>query len=291
MKIFVVHIILLVIPFAVAAQSSKLMRADSSATKSSIKCGLRYTSDYFFMGRSDSAKAPYLSPSIGYYHRSGLFIRGSLSYLTSSEEARIDMYSFSGGYDYNSTKFSVGGSLTGYVFSDLSYVVQAEMNTYVNAYTGYDFNYVVVFIDASMGFSKISDFFLGVDVSRTFYVLNNKLQITPSVLLNAGTQEYYNQYYSQRSMQTGYRKGKGGGYQKTVTEQYTIKSTQFQLLDYEADLQVSYRIGKTKIFVASTWTFPVNPARVITPEGTYTEQLKNGFFWTTGIRLNLEFKK
>lgn len=265
------------------------------SSQSEWRVGLKYTSDYLYMGRSDSAKAPYLSPSVGYYHKSGLFLRTSLSFLTTKEDQRIDLYTLSGGYDYYGKRLATGISLTEYFFSDKSYTVQAEMNTYVNAYFGYDFKLLIAYWDASLGFSESTDAFLGMELNRTFYLLHNKLRITPSLYANAGSQRYYEAYYVQRSIQTGAGggssgKGKGGngqmsgGTTTTSTMMQVVSSDQFQLLDYEGALQLVYKWNKIKFFTIGTWTFPVNPATVVTDQGTYEEALSNGFYWTAGMR-------
>lgn len=274
------------------AQSHKISSYDSIDEKSQLKIGLRYTSDYIYMGRSDSAKAPYLSPSVGYYHKSGFFARSSLSYLTTKGEGRIDMITLSGGYEYYKNNFALGASVSEYFFSDLSYNVMAEMTTYLNAYAGYDFSLFMIYADASLGISEGSDLFAGVEINRTFYLLKSKLLITPSVYMNAGSQQYYREYINYRSTQTGsgggYGKGKGSGTPSgTTTTQTTdvVESNQFKLLDYEAGLIATYKINNVRLFVSSTWTFPVNPATLVNDQGEYHEELNNGFFWSSGIRI------
>jgi hypothetical protein len=280
---------------AVKAQSYKVLTYDSVKEKSQVRIGLRYTSDYLYMGRSDSAKAPYLSPSLGYYHKSGFFLRSSMSYLTSKDEGRIDMITASGGYDYYVKNWALGASVSQYFFSDLSYNVMAEMSTYLNAYAGYDFSIFMLYADASLGFSGSTDLFMGAEISRTFYALKSNLLITPSLYMNAGSQQYYNEYYAYRSTQTGAGgggkgKGPGGGSQPPTTTTSTLQveeSDKFKILDYEAGLNVTYKIRKLRIFVSPTWTFPVNPATLVNDQGEYQEELKNGFYWSTGIRLIL----
>lgn len=269
------------------AQTIKPPAYDSVAEKSQFRIGLRYTSDYYFVGRADSAAAPYLSPSLTYYHKSGFFARSSLSYLTAAEEGRIDLVTLSGGYDYYGKKFMIGASVSQYFFSDESYNVLAEMSSYLNAYAGYDLSAVMIYVDASLGFSGSTDLFLGGEISRTFYLAENKLRVTPGVNVNAGTQKYYSEYYSQRSTQTGSGKGKGPGNPPATTTSLTIlENDKFQLLDYETELLVSYKFNDTfLIHVSSTWLFPVNPATVVGDQGTYTEELKNGFYWSSGIRI------
>jgi hypothetical protein len=75
------------------------------------------------MGRADSAKAPYLSPSVGYYHHSGIFVHTSLSYLTAPGEGRIDLITLSAGYEYYGENFLAGISVSEYFFSDYSYAI------------------------------------------------------------------------------------------------------------------------------------------------------------------------
>ncbi len=261
---------------------------DSTGEKSQVRVSLKYTSDYIYMGRSDSAKAPYLSPALTYYHKSGFFLHSSLSYLTAKGEGRLDMMTLAGGYDYYRNNLTLGVSLSQYFFSDESYNVLAEMSTYLNGYVGYDLRWFNAYIDASLGFSENTDLFLGAELNRTFYLVNYKLLITPSVYINAGSQEYYSQYYTNRSTQTGAGKGKGKmGSQQPVSTQnsQTLASTKFQFLDYEAGLNLTYKIQKIRLFGTGTWTFPVNPATIVTDSGEYEEELTNGFFWSTGVRV------
>lgn len=270
------------------AQSYKVLSYDSVEEKSQLRIGLRYTSDYVYMGRSDSAKAPYLSPSIGYYHKSGFFLRSSMSYLTAQEEGRIDMITASGGYDHYVKNWALGASVSQYFFSDLSYNVMAEMSTYLNAYIGYDFSLFTLYGDASLGFSGSTDVFVGAEISRTFYTLRSNLLLTPSVYMNAGSQHYYNEYYAYRSTQTGTGgkgKGQGGSSQPPTTTSQVLESDEFKILDYEAGLNITYKIKNVRLFATSTWTFPVNPATLVNDQGEYQEELKNGFFWSSGVRI------
>jgi Bacterial protein of unknown function (Gcw_chp) len=292
MKAFISYSLLLTVLIGwnsgiMLAQSNKFMY-DSTGEKSQVRASLKYTSDYIYMGRSDSAKAPYLSPAVTYYHKSGFFLHSSLSFLTAKGEGRLDMMTLAGGYDYYRNNLTLGVSLSQYFFSDESYNVLAEMSTYLNGYVGYDFRWFNAYVDASLGFSENTDLFLGAELNRTFYLLNYKLLITPAVYMNAGSQEYYSQYYTNRSTQTGAGKGNGKmGSQPPVSTQnsQTLASTKFQFLDYEAGLNLTYKIQKIRLFGTGTWTFPVNPATIVTDSGEYEEELKNGFFWSTGVRV------
>ncbi len=268
------------------AQVYNASPADSALGKSNVRLGIRYTSDYIYMGRADSEKAPYLSPYVGYYHKSGFFINGSLSYLMATAENRIDLYTMSGGYDHYGKKYALGVSLTEYFFNDLSYSVQADMKTYLNATAGYDFSAFIVYADASLGFSENTDVFLGLEVNRRFYLLKHKLWFTPSLYMNAGSQQYYEEYYMTRSNKPGGGMGQGGHNAPSSTSQdvQVLESNKFKVLDYETALQLVYKIQRTRIFGTATWTFPVNPSTVLVDQVPTEEKLSNGFFWIAGVR-------
>lgn len=67
---------------------------------------INYISDAVFMGRKDSISAPYLYPSILYHHKSGLYAKGSFSYLTKANESRIDLFLITAGIDFSVNDFS-----------------------------------------------------------------------------------------------------------------------------------------------------------------------------------------
>ena len=64
-----------------------------------------------------------------------------------------------------------------------------------------------------------------------------------------------------------------------------VESKSFQLLDYEADVTISYTISRYRIFSSATCVFPLNPATIATDQGVFEEELKIGFYWTAGIRV------
>ncbi len=268
------------------------------------------------MGRADSARAPYVIPSISYYHKSGLFLSGYVSYLTAKDQNRVDVYTMAAGYDYFGEKVLAGISMSQYFFNDSSYAVQSEMSTYLSAYAGYDFKWFMVVADASLGMSSKLDVFLGGEISRSFYMFKDKLRITPSFNTNWGTQNYYKEYYSERSITTGstsssQNSGQGGQGQgsgsgngtgtgtgtgsttttyttTTITEVTTLESEKFQLLDYEFALQSSYRIKQFRFIASATVLLPVHPSTIVTDQGTYQEDLKTGFLWSVGMRYTIK---
>ena len=253
------------------------------------------------MGRADSIALPYLVPSIGYFHKSGLFVTGALSYVTAEGDNRVDLFTLSGGYDYFGKKTAAGISVDQYFFSKESYSVQAEMRTYISGYVGYDLKAFMLVADASLGVSDDLDVFLGGEISKTFDLFRDRFTITPAFYTNLGTQRYYNAYYTQRTLTTGSQgssggKGKGpasgsnGGtpmMPATITEISIQASDKFQVLDYELGVSMSYKLNRFRFTASGMFLFPVNPATVVTEDGTYEEDLDNGFVWSTGLRYRI----
>ena len=93
-----------------------LQAQDSSQAQLSetsyFKAGIMYTHDNVYMGRKDSFRTSYLTPEMAYYHKSGLFMKSSLSYVASPGASHIDLVSFEGGYDFTVKKFQGGISAT-----------------------------------------------------------------------------------------------------------------------------------------------------------------------------------
>lgn len=299
-------ILILALTFASLYAQSERRTADTTSIPSKLRFGVDYRSDYYYMGRADSAKAPYVTPSLAYFHKSGLFFSGNLSYLTAEGQNRIDLYTLSAGYDYYRNKFAAGASFSQYFFNDSSYAVQAEMSTFASVYAGYDLKWLMIFIDGGLGISSELDIFLGAEISQSFYILQDKLRLRPSFYTNFGTQHYYRDYYIYRSIGTGGPGKKKGGKNTgnsgpvggngttntpgttTITEARTLNSEKFQVLDYELSLQASYRFHQFQIISSATALFPVNPSTIETDQTTYTEELDNGFLWSIGIRYTLK---
>ena len=97
-----VFVFIVLLPLLAFAQQDQ-KKADEK--KSYVLTDISFVSDAVFMGRKDSISAPYLLPSIGYYDASGFYADASLSYLTHSEESRVDLFLLTAGYRFESKKW------------------------------------------------------------------------------------------------------------------------------------------------------------------------------------------
>jgi len=276
------------LPIGLLAQNNKTtIKEKSNDNESYLLTDISYINDAIFMGRRDSIAAPYIFPSIGYYDKSGFFTDVSASYLTNSDESRFDLFLLSAGYMFDSKKWSGGISGTAYFFNEDSYNVQSETVGDITGMLGYDLDAFEITLTASSYFNKESsaDIFTGLILDRTFYTADNSLLINPSIAIYAGSQYFYQEYYS--TSRLGSRKGQGKGSSVTepsISTNVEIKeASEFSLLNIELSLPLQYYHKQFIFSVTPTWAFPQTSATITTEDTVITEELENVFYWSVGI--------
>lgn len=271
------------------AQDSTLEAALKDLKHSYFKASASYLSDAVYLGRKDSVKVPYLTPTFGYYSRSGIFFTASASYL--STEKRIDGYSLGSGYMFASKKWT--GELTAnkYFYSNQSYSVKSEVKADAAVELAYDAGPIEMDISATASFSGSTDVATSFGLDHAFSVMDDQMEITPTFITNGGTQNYYDAYYRKRR----YIKKRKGNLPPRTISAYTLNPGSFRILDYEASLPVEYDVNKFAFSFTPTVAFPVNPntvVRTVQPVGgiavtkTFTEKINNSFFWS----LEMDYK-
>lgn len=225
--------------------------------KSYIKTGLNYISDAIFMGRKDSIAAPYLYPTITYHHKSGFYGNGSFSYLTKSNQSRIDLFLLTAGFDFTKNKLSGDFSATKYFFNDDSYNVISEVTADISANLSYDFDILNLSVAASNYFStnENSDFFLSSEISHDFLTTDYKFQISPTVGVYFGSQNFYEEYYITKQVRINAGQGPGqgsGGTTETVTEVVIEESENFNLMAIELSLPM-WDFSRDQSLPAKRW--------------------------------------
>jgi hypothetical protein len=254
---------------------------------------VNFLSNNVYLGRKDSVPSPYITESIGYYHKSGLFINASASYLTEPGQGRIDLFTIDGGYSLITKKFDGILTVSKYFFSPESYNVRSDIEGTVDIFLAYDLGIVKTTLQAILNFGDNLDYTTELGLEHTFYALDRKLRITPTFNANASTQNYYNNYYKYSRYTLDRRK-----ILKRVLGAVTISAFvedpgQFKIMDYEWAIPISYSLKKFTFNLSPTFALPVNPAITdvtitSTRLGTSSkvrgkEQLANSFFLTAGV--------
>lgn len=255
--------------------------------ESYVLTDVSYLNDAVFMGRRDSIAAPYIFPSIGFYDKTGFFADASVSYLTASNENRVDLLLISSGYIFNGSKISGGISGTAYFFNEDSYNVRSEVIGDITGVLSYDLKFLEITLSSSVYFNKegSADIFAGFMLDRTYYTLDNKLLIDPRISFYAGSQYFYQEYYS--SNRLGNRKGKGKGSIETEPSPTNIveikEASEFNFLNWELSIPVQLYHKQFIFSFTPSLSFPQSNATISSEDTIIKEDLKNTFYWSVGV--------
>ncbi len=272
-------------PEANAQDSTKNSAPDTSY----FEAGLSYLNNNVYQGRHDSLRIPYVIPSIKYYHKSGFYAGASVSYLSSGQDSRLDLFALETGYAFTKNKFSGLVSLEKDFYNGQSKNVRAETKGSANGTLAYDFGFIKPLVQGGVIFNSSDDYYGAFGLEHSFFFADDNFEITPSFLVNASTQNYYSSYYIKRKFKTKKKNQTGV---VTATRAYLKNASDFKIMDYEISLPMDYSIGKFIFDFAPTEALPVNPNVVVTtvtPQSGVvttrmkTEKLSNIFYWSAGI--------
>jgi hypothetical protein len=258
---------------------------------SHFRAGIDYLSNNVYFGRKDTVNTPYLTASLGYYHKSGLFINSSASYLTSSGENRIDLFTIEAGYVFSAGHFQGLLTASKFFYNSESSVVDADLKGSFSFLGAYDLGPFKLVATPELIFSNRTDFASTLGVEHSFYALRHNLDITPTFNASGSTQNYYNSYYRDRKFGPRLRKITNSGTLFTISGE-VVDASQFKILDYEFSIPVNYVFKRFTFTITPSYIIPVHPAVVkLTtqvlnlPPKTRTgkEKLDNSFYCQAGV--------
>ena len=261
-------------------------REPQDAAYSYVLADVSYVSDAVFMGRRDTVAAPYLLPSLGYYHKSGFFADASLSYLVAEGEGRVDLFLLTAGFTFGKDRLSGGISGTAYSFNEASYNVKSETVGDLTGLVGYDWGPLETSLSLSAYFNNgdSADFFSGIMLSRDLVSSDKHWLFRPSFSAFAGTQNFYEAYYNTSRLGNRKGSGRGPGGGGTSSKNVTLAEVaQFKLLNLEFSLPVYYFKGHFILSVNPSLALPQSPATVTGTDLDYTEELDPSFYVIAGL--------
>lgn len=283
-------LVVFVFGYTLSGQNNNTSSSEKSKSKekSYFSLGVNFISDAVYFGRKDSISAPYLYPNITYFNKSGLYATGALSYLTKSNEGRIDLFLGTVGYEIEAKKFRGDISFTKYFFNSDSYNVISEVEADMTAMAGYDFDV----LDVSLSFvtffnsSSSSDYFLSSEIRHNFISKTGNIQISPTVGVFFGSQNFYEEYYINNRFGNGRGQGNGTGQgiADTTTTTVTLnESEKFGLMAIEFSVPMWYVKKPFIVSFLPVFVIPQNPATLTVDSTVYKEDLENTFYWMIGL--------
>jgi hypothetical protein len=290
MKRTAIGFLFCILAFSVVAQDDTASQKPVTAPQRSyFSASLGFLSNSVYNGRKDSVAMSYITPVIGYYNKSGFFIDGSMSYLARAGASRIDLFSIEAGYDFYLGNFDGEVSANKSFYNSSSTNVSSEIAGSVFVSGGYDFVYIKPAIEAGINFGTRSDYLMAFELEHTFYLLKDKLQVTPGFKASGSTQNYYGSYYNRRTARER-KKNNGITYEVIASVEDASK---FKILEYQFTVPVSYTIKKFTLTLSPAYALPVNPALVtiqlkpVTGGNAITktapETIGNTFYFSLGM--------
>lgn len=254
--------------------------------------GLHFISDAIFLGRKDTVSAPYLYTSLEYHHKTGIYAEGSVSYLTKSDQGRVDLFVLSAGYEKTLDKLNIDLSATKYFFNDDSYNVISAVEADITAHVIYDFDVLNLGWAASMYFSSGSttDFMMLAQLSHDFITSDRQWQISPILEFQFGSQQFYEQYFieqqkkkSEMGSGSGSGNSGGGGDSTTTTVVQVAESESFNLMAIELNLAIWYQAPPFTFSFIPSYVIPSSEAEIIVNDTMVKENIDSTFYWMAGI--------
>ena len=275
----------IVFSMGISTMTSAQTTIDSSTAPrhSYFKFSLSYLSNAVYYGRKDSSVLPYLNPSISWHDKGGFYVEGGLSYLA-GEGAQIDAGELTAGYEFESKSSKLSGDLyaTKYFTANSSYSVKGEVKGSLGASLDYNLGPVSVNSGADVSFSANTDVAINLGLSHAFELGADKnWTVNPSLLANAGTENFYGDYLKNRKYSQRRRRRSSS---TPAAGNIIVISKGFAILDYELSLPVEYTGHKWGLFFTPTFSIPQNGFKYSINNGvTYqTEKLSNSFYAQLG---------
>lgn len=242
-------------------------------TESYFKASASYLSNAVYNGRQDSLVTPYITPSLGYYDKTGFYISGYVSYLSNSSGNRIDLFALDAGYDFN-----VNDKLSGSVYAEKSFynqastAIQSDIKGSIGGNLSYDLGLLQITGGTDILFAQKADISANIGLAHAFNIgeEGNLFSITPSVITNLSTLHFYEGYTNRKA---GKKASQIIPNLQSIEVTTTVNNNKFTLLDYEISLPVTYDGKKMGFYITPTYAIPQNPIYTTT---TTVVKLRNG---------------
>lgn len=276
--------------------------AETIPEKSVFKISTSYLSNSVYQGRQSEDLLSLINTGVGYYHKSGFYISGSFTYIPNVGYQQIDRKDISIGYNYNGEKLGVSAYLAKYGYNDSSSEINAAIHTSAGVGINYNLDYVTLGAAADFNLASKTDIVLNANLSQPFSLANDNLLITPMINMNAGTENFYQSYFSPKKnggtsastraaiKAAKHKRNNTTAPPTTTNTNYTtasevtiLNSSAFKIMDYEIGVPIEYRLNKFLLSFTPTYIIPVNPSTISYKNVTTTEVLKNAFVVELGV--------
>lgn len=253
-------------------------------TKATIFAGVSFIPNLHYFGRTDSLKSSALTPSILIqFDSSGLYLSGAAVLLNnSSQSLQYAATVTEAGYKFGKKKGITGSIYANKFFYQSKELVQSALHEQAGLNLSYLNKIVNINSTAVAAFSGNTDFFASAGLDHAFKISKGKsvFVITPTVVANAGTQNFTHTYYKKNNFLIV----------PVADQQVTENSRQFNMLSYEMSVPAVWAINH--FFIVATPGY-VMPQNIITVSGRpdISERAGNLFYTNITLLYSLKIRK
>jgi hypothetical protein len=265
--------------------------ADSNApTPSHLELNIVYESNDVNNGRKDSTVIPLITPKISYIFKSGFEIDLDVGYNVHEPSPQVNQYTLDGSYTFNPGNYSGTVTLSGFIYNKSSTSTTAEQRGSLEYSNNYQFSFIQPSVSFTWTWSSAAPDYQVSPALQQQINFGNNWNVTPTLTMNAATQNSYNAYYQNRRFSIP-RGNKPPLPDNVSLSGEVLNSGKFQILDYEWSAPVNFSAGNWTFNFTPTYAMPVNPADIkatlqvnnIVKTYTYKEKLPNTFYVQVGI--------
>lgn len=292
--------------------SSFAQKKDTIAKKTQVKelfvnAGLQYISNLTYAGRRDESSVPLLLPTLTLVSKHGLFLSAIGYFDLNGSKSGAEGLSVTPGYvfGFDSKKYYGGTiSATKFFITKSSPIILSSFDATIDGqlYANPD-NIVKLTVGGSYRFGKNNrhDIINNAELSKEIFAVKsgatklNGLKFTPTATLYAGTQSFYQTYYTEsqvtRSVETPQKQTpinilfpnqpKQTIITQTVTQENQREVKQYKLLAFSGSVPITYAINKWQIIFTPYLIKPFNQVDYV------NNTSKNGlyFLFTAGASI------
>lgn len=243
---------------------------DYDSTITYFKAGISYLSNNVYLGRKDTIRTPYLTPSFTYHNKTGIYATASASYTNTYDNPRIDLVTLAAGWDFEKGNFYGGLLAEKYFYNKASVAIRSSQTFTTGLYAGYANDILTPQFALLLNFGNKTDVVTTIGVNHQFAIAGDHLILQPTFDLNAATQHYISGYLTRANKKKKIAAG----------ATYDVNN-KFMIMDYEISMPVEYKCFHNHVQLQFTpyYALPVNAVTVsINNKEVYQEPLSNSFY-------------
>ncbi|MBW4890395.1 hypothetical protein KXQ82_11730 [Mucilaginibacter sp. HMF5004] len=284
-------------------------QTDTATTTKAIffNAGAQYMSNLTYAGRRDESSVPVLLPNFTVISKKGFFVSAMGYFDLSGSKSQSEGLSVTPGYVFSFDKkkeFGGAVSVTKYFITSNSPIILSSFNFTADAQLNYNpADIIKMTLGASyrIGKDNSNDIINNAELSKEIWIVktgtNKKdgLKVDPTATLYAGTQSFYQTYYTESQVQRAVANPSPSNplnvlfpsqpsqsiVTQTVTQQRQEEVKKYNLLAISGSIPVTYAINKVQLSFTPYFIKPLNQVDYT------TNNAMNGvyFLFTTGVSI------